>query len=338
MKKKFLLMIGFICSCSLYARMTYSDFGDTAGSCVVYKESGGNFINIVNIGDGYITRYRDTEKQQAYTATVKIVKGFNTAVELTEINEGTKEDFENIIKPKIINLFFYTDMNMRKNLPGSFVTVKKDLFSGEVTRSGLVDFFIPITNLIWEKDEHDTVITECIQFGVISPNEIHDFLNSADIPEPKVREDMKKIQPKKSKKTAYNNFELQLPQNYVSDSGYYVLPNTTKRDSVIYTEKISLQKENLEDFYAYIMRDILFTSMNACIIPESFKMEKIGNAICVTYDAVTYQYWELNTMKLCLFSDDGENFDVLRINGYSSFIEKNIDMINKIIESAKVIK
>ena len=43
-------------------------------------------------------------------------------------------------------------------------------------------------------------------------------------------------------------------------------------------------------------------------------------------------------MKLCLYSDDGENFDVLRINGYSSFIEKNIDMINKIIESAKVIK
>lgn len=43
-------------------------------------------------------------------------------------------------------------------------------------------------------------------------------------------------------------------------------------------------------------------------------------------------------MKLCLFSGDGDNFDVLRINGYSSFIEKNIDMVNKIIETAKVKK
>ena len=263
--------------------MPYSDFGDMPGCCVVYKESGGNFINIVNIGNGYIARYRDTEKGKACSATVKIVKGFNTAVELIEVNEGTEEDFENIIKPKITNLFFYTDMNMRNNLPKSFVTTRKDLFSGNITRSGLVDFFIPITNLIWEKDENDSVITKCIQFGLLSPDEVNYFLNSADIPEPEVR-------------------------------------------------------ENLKDFYAYIMRDILSITMNACVVSDSFEMKKIGKAICVTYDVITYQYWELNTIKLCLFSDDGENFDVLRINGYSSFIEKNIDMINQIIESAKVIK
>lgn len=338
MRKQFLSVIGFICCCSLYARMPYSDFGDMPGCCVVYKESGGNFINIVNIGNGYIARYRDTEKGKACSATVKIVKGFNTAVELIEVNEGTEEDFENIIKPKITNLFFYTDMNMRNNLPKSFVTTRKDLFSGNITRSGLVDFFIPITNLIWEKDENDSVITKCIQFGLLSPDEVNYFLNSADIPEPEVREDMKKIKPKKLKKITYNNFELQLPQDYVLNAGYYVLPNTTKSDSMIYTEKISLQQENLKDFYAYIMRDILSITMNACVVPDSFEMKKIGKAICVTYDVITYQYWELNTIKLCLFSDDGENFDVLRINGYSSFIEKNIDMINQIIESAKVIK
>ena len=107
-------------------------------------------------------------------------------------------------------------------------------------------------------------------------------------------------------------------------------------DTYNYT-KLPYKYEN-EYFYTYILGDILSASMNGCVVPTSFKMEKIGSAICVTYNVISYDYWELNTLKICLFSDDGENFDILRINGYSSFIEKNIDMINKIIETAKVKK
>lgn len=336
--KKILLLIIFALICNfLFAQMSYDELNDTAGLGVVYREKNGNFINLVNIGTGYIIRYRDFENLKACTATVKISKGFNTSIELIEMYEGNKEDFNTILKPKLSNLFFYTDMGMRKNLPGSFVTTKKDLFSGKVTKSGLVDFFIPITNLIWEKDENDEIITECIQFGALSPDELSYFLDSADIPEPKNRE-MNKVKPKKSTKVTYNNFELLLPKNYVLDSSYYVLPDTTKMDSIIYTDKISLTEAGFKDFYAYILSDILSSSMKACVVPTSYKMEKIGNAICITYDVITYDYWELNTVKLCLFSEDGENFDVLRINGYSSFIEKNIDMINKIIETAKVKK
>ena len=337
MKKIVLLILSILlCDC-VFAQMSFSELGDRAGLGVVYRENTGNFINLVNIGDGYIMRYRDMANQKAYAATVNIIKGFNTAVELIEVNEGTKEDFETILKPKLLNLFFYTDMGMRKNLPGRFVTIKKDLVSGTIIKSGLIDFFIPITNLIWEKDEHENITTECIQFGVISPEELSYFLNSADIPKPKIR-DMNKVKPKKIVKVDYNDFELQLPENYVLDSNYYVFPDTTKRDSVIYTEKISLKEYGFKDLYTYILGDILITSMKGCVVPASYKMEEIGNAVCVTYDVISYDYWELNTLKLCLFSDDGDNFDVLRINGYSSFIEKNIDMINKIIKTAKVKK
>lgn len=295
------------------------------------------YINLVNIGDGYIIKYRDISAQKAYTATVHISRGFNTSVELVEVKEGTKEDFEKILKPKLLNLFFYTDMEMRKKLPESFVSTKKDLLSDKIINSGLVDFFIPITNLIWEKDENEKIITECIQFGVLSANELSYFLNSADIPAPKIR-DMNKVKPKKSVKVHYNNFELQLPKNYVLDSNYYVSPDTTGRDSVIYTGKVSLKEYGCKDFYAFILGDILATSMNGCVVPTSFKMEKIGNAVCVTYDVISYDYWELNTLKLCLFSDDGDELNILRINGYSSFVEKNISMINKIIETAEVKK
>lgn len=336
MKKGWIILTAFVLfnNC-LFAQMSYAELGDIAGLGVVYREENGNFINIVNIGNGYIIRYRDVVNQKACTATVKITKSFNTEIELIEMNEGQKEDFDTVLKPKLANLFFYTDMGMRKKLPGSFITTKKDLFSGKATKSGLVDFFIPITNLIWEKDENGTIITECIQFGAVSPNELSYFLDSADIPAPKIRE-MNKVVPKENRKINYNNFELQLPANYILDSNYYVLPDTTKMDSVIFTDKVSLGEVGFKDFYTYILSDILSSSMKACVVPTSYKMEKIGNAICVTYDIITYEYWELNTVKLCLFSDDGENFDVLRINGYSSFIEKNSEMINKIIETAKV--
>lgn len=127
--KKILLLIIFalICNC-LFAQMSYDELNDAAGLGVVYREKNGNFINLVNIGTGYIIRYRDLENQKACTATVKISKGFNTSIELIEMNEGNKEDFNTILKPKLSNLFFYTDMGMRKNLPGSFVTTKKIYF------------------------------------------------------------------------------------------------------------------------------------------------------------------------------------------------------------------
>ena len=335
MKKIIVFILSVFLSTGLFAQMTFMDLNDLAGLGVVYRESNGNFINLVNIGTGYMVRYRDMENQTACTATVNITKGFMTSIELIEMNEGTEEDFNKILKPKLSNLFFYTDMNMRTQLPGSFVSKKTDL-DGNVIRSGLVDFFVPITNLIWEKDENENIITECIQFGSLSPNELSYFLDSADIPAPVIRE-MNKVKVKKSAKVKYNNFQLQLPKNYVLDGQYYVLPDTTKMDSVIYTEKFSLADYGYADYYTYILGDMLSTSMNACVVPTSYKMEKIGNAVVVTYDAITYQYWELNTIKLCFFSEDGENFDVLRINGYSSFIEKNIDMINKIIETAKVL-
>lgn len=337
MKKKFLLAISVLLCNFVFAQISFSELGDRAGLGVVYRENTGNLINLINIGDGYIVRYRDMLNQKAYSATVKISKGFNTSIDLIEINEGTKEDFETILKPKLANLFFYTDMGMRQKLPSSFVTTKEDLFSGKIIKSGLVDFFIPITNLIWEKDEDGTILTECIQFGVLSPDELPYFLNSADIPEPIIRH-MNKVKPKDSVKVEYNNFELQLPKNFILDSNYYILPDTTKRDSMIYAEDVSLKEYGYKDFYTYILGDILSASMNGCVVPTSFKMEKIGSAICVTYNVISYDYWELNTLKICLFSDDGENFDILRINGYSSFIEKNIDMINKIIETAKVKK
>ena len=54
--------------------------------------------------------------------------------------QPSTEDFETILKPKLLNLFFYTDMGMRKNLPGRFVTIKKDLVSGTIIKSGLIDF------------------------------------------------------------------------------------------------------------------------------------------------------------------------------------------------------
>ena len=336
MKKLIVFILSVFLCTGLFAQMSYLDLGDLAGLGVVYRESNGNFINLVNIGTGYMVRYRDMENQTACTATVNITKGFMTSIELIEMNEGTEEDFNKILKPKLSNLFFYTDMNMRNKLPASFVSKKADL-DGNVIRSGLVDFFVPITNLIWEKDENENIITECIQFGALSPDELSYFLDSADIPAPTIRE-MNKVKVKKTAKVKYNNFELQLPKNYVLDGEYYVCPDTTKRDSVILTDKFSLQDYGYTDYYTYIMVDMLSTSMSACVVPDSFNMEKIGNAIVVTYDAITYEYWELNTIKLCLFSEDGENFDLLRINGYSSFIEKNIDMINKIIETAKVKK
>jgi len=56
--------------------MSFSELGDRAGLGVVYRENTGNFINLVNIGDGYIMRYRDMANQKAYAATVNIIKGF----------------------------------------------------------------------------------------------------------------------------------------------------------------------------------------------------------------------------------------------------------------------
>jgi hypothetical protein len=333
MKKLTVLFLNLIIYASIFAQITYNNLGDCPGSCVVYQENTGNMINIVNVKDNYIIRYRDTSKNTAYSCKVNIEKSFNTKITYIESIEGTKEDFEKILLPIMQDLFFYTDMNMRNNLPGSFIATKKDLLSGKIMRSGLVDFYIPITNLVYEKDENDIIIKKCIQFGMISPNEMKYFLNSATIPAPVIRQ-MDKIKLQETKKVEFNNFNLELPTNWVLDNGYYILPNTTKRDAILYTEKISIDEMKLSDFYAYIMIDLL--NVNAIVVPDSLKIEKLGEAICVTYNVMDYQYLELNTCKLCMFSEDGRNFDILRINGYSQFIDLNIDMINRIIEKGEV--
>lgn len=335
--KRIILLLSIILVCFVAtAQKSYSSFSDIPGICVVYKESNGNFINLVNVNEGYIVRYRDSENKKAYTAQVFITKGFNTQIDLIRMLEGEGSDFDTIIKPKLENLFFYTDYNMRQNLPSAFVSTKKDILSGEIIKTGTVDFFIPITNLICEKDGKGNILTQCIQFGLVKPQELSDFFDSPDIPPVNNRE-MNKVAVKEYSKINFNDFILNLPANYTLQNGYYVIDDTTKQDSVIYTDLISLSSMGLTDIYAYIMLDLLSTSTNAIVVPDSFKMEKIGDAICVTYDVITCQYWELNTIKLCLFSSDGDNFDILRINGYASFIEKNIDMINKIIADAKVI-
>ena len=70
MKKTVLLILSILlCNC-VFAQMCFSELGDRAGLGVVYRENTGNFINLVNIGDGYIMRYRDMSNQKAYAATV----------------------------------------------------------------------------------------------------------------------------------------------------------------------------------------------------------------------------------------------------------------------------
>lgn len=169
-----LLSIIFVCSVAT-AQKSYSSFSDIPGICVVYKESNGNFINLVNVNEGYIVRYRDSENKKAYTAQVFITKGFNTQIDLIRMLEGEESDFDTIIKPKLENLFFYTDYNMRQNLPSAFVSTKKDILSGEIIKTGTVDFFIPITNLICEKDGKGNILTQCIQFGLVKPQELLGF-------------------------------------------------------------------------------------------------------------------------------------------------------------------
>jgi len=79
MKKRFLVLVCiFFCSC-VFAQLNYASFGDMPGLGVVYKENNGNFINLVNVGDGYIIRYRDMENHTACAALVEINKIFETA-------------------------------------------------------------------------------------------------------------------------------------------------------------------------------------------------------------------------------------------------------------------
>jgi len=73
MKKRFLVLVCiFFCSC-VFAQLNYASFGDMPGLGVVYKENNGNFINLVNVGDGYIIRYRDMENHTAETYTEGLV-------------------------------------------------------------------------------------------------------------------------------------------------------------------------------------------------------------------------------------------------------------------------
>ncbi|AEE17803.1 hypothetical protein [Treponema brennaborense] len=332
-KQLFLLVLSFL-AVNLFAQKLDTDFlSDMPGACVIYSDKDGNRINLVNAQDCFYVRYRPAGTEDGITSKISIKKAFYTEIKFLEAVEGSKDDFESIVKPKLVNIFSYTDLGLRENLPSAFISQRNDL-NGNLISSAVIDFYVPITNLISESDANGTVVIKCDRFGSLSPDEIGPFLNSDILPAAVIRE-MNTVKVGKTKNTQIGNIEISLPENFhLEQENCYALSDTTKRDSIIWSDIIRLDAMQLADFWTYFMIELL--NVNAIVIPDSVEIQKMGNSVCLIYKVMDYEYYELNTCIVCLLSNDGNEFNILKINGYSQFIEKNMEMYKKMIESAKI--
>lgn len=338
MKKKFLLFLGFLlCSVSAFAQYTYKDLNDMPGCCVAYVDADGNHLNIVNVQSAYIASYFN--ENEIYVATFTIEKNFQSTVTLLEALQGSVEECENTIIAQVKEIISMGDYGNRDKLPGGVYVEKKDL-SGKLIKSAVLDFYVPITNIVSISDSEGNMLNRCIYIGAISPDVVNDFLVSVIDTSDGVMRDMKTVKEKSGSKTTIGKLEMKLPKNfeYSSEDDAYVLADTTKRDSAIQVFSEDLEEEEMADLHAYFMLQLL--SKEGLIIPESINISEIGKAKILRIDYLSPNYWEFNTVMICMFptDDTGLHYEVMSINGYTSFIEQNMKMYTNLIKSVKVKK
>jgi bifunctional ADP-heptose synthase (sugar kinase/adenylyltransferase) len=77
-------------------------------------------------------------------------------------------------------------------------------------------------------------------------------------------------------------------------------------------------------------------NLGAYIIPDSISYTITQDKAMLQFDFVDYTYGEYNKRIMAFYKKKNKTYDVLQISGYKDCIDKNKDMIDRILKSAKV--
>lgn len=354
MKKLCILFFLIAGTWGLTAQTVYttSQASDRLGFYVIYQDDVGNVLSLVHIDGGYLVRYWNKKTKKNSVAFIDIKKDFftgftyldtapdigNAYTDYVEPLLVTKEEYLNLIEPKLEDLFSYTDMGVRQQMPIGLLISKTDL-NGKLVSEGYVDFYIPITYLHSVKDTRGKTILTCIRFGAIqSYDELPYFFQFNEAFQPNLRP-MKKADTKKWQKVTINNMEMDLPESWqyinMPDLQACVYSQTTQSDSVIFARHTSLAANQCKDVATYIWFFMYNVYKQAAIVPDSVEVKQMGEALWISFDIIDSKYTELNTIILAFFQD-GDTVDYLEITGYADFVAKNKSMYEKIVTSARV--
>lgn len=336
MKKLLFLILGFVtCAVSVFAQYSFSDLNDMPGACVAYVDVNGNHLNMVNVGETYVASYFN--QNEIYAAEFIMKKGYLTEYEVVYPIAGTKEECEDKLIHAIHEIVSYGDYSYREKVQNR-VFVKRQELNGKLISSAILDFYIPITNVISISDGEGNVVNHCVYVGYLDPSEVNSFLTAEMDYSSAVMRDMKKIKAKKSQNVTLGNIEVKLPKNfeYSSKVDGYIVKDTTSMDSAIIYANVNLAENQLTDINAYVVSTVLTTQ--GIVLPEGISLSQVGDVKIMRIDYISYQYGEYNTVLQCIIQKDENTLECLTINGYTSFIDLNMDMYNEIIKSIKLKK
>lgn len=336
MKKILCLLTGILAlTFSAFAQYKYNELNDMPGVCVSYINSDGYHLNIVNVGETYVASYFNSE--EIFVAEFKMKKGHQTEYEIVECFAGSNEECWDKLIKAVNNIVSYGDFGYRDNVLQGVNVKRKDL-NGKLLSSAILDFYIPITNVVSVSDGDGNSVSRCVYIGYLGTDEVNSFLTAEMDYSSAVMREMKKVKAKKSQSLTFGNIDLKLPKNFEfnSEVNAYVLNDTTKMDSAIQTATINLDELELEDINSYVLYSVL--TAQGIVLPEKISVSQEGDVKIMRIDFIDYNYGEYNTCMQCILQKDERTLEVLVINGYTSFIDLNIDMYKGIIKSMKLKK